>query len=151
MSILEISFCNSSNGYPTKKLDLSCELPPWSRVVFRHKIPHVLGNQNVLYHAHKNLSLVYILKHMSPTHLLTPCFLNNHFNIILPSIPGSCQVVSSVQVYWPKCCKHLLHFPCILHAQLMSQLIFSYFLESHLTPICTRSQQLVARKPHVCL
>lgn len=89
MSILEISFCNSSNGYPTKKLDLSCELPPWSRVLFRHKIPHILGNQNVLYHVHKNLSLVYILKHMSPTHLLTPCFLNNHFNIILPSIPGS--------------------------------------------------------------
>jgi len=53
------------------------------------EIPHILWNLNVQYHVHKNPSLIPLLSHINPLHILTPYFSKIHFNIILSSMPIS--------------------------------------------------------------
>jgi len=43
------------------------------------------------YHVHKNSKLDPTLNHMDPVYTLTSYFLNNHINIVLPSIPESAK------------------------------------------------------------
>jgi hypothetical protein len=52
------------------------------------QIPHILWNPKVHYHVHKTPSVVPVLSHMNPVHILICYFYKVHCSI-LPSISGS--------------------------------------------------------------
>jgi hypothetical protein len=82
------------------------------------EIPCLLWNPKVHFHAlkacHWSLSWFRCIQ-STPSHLT---FLKNHYNIILPSMPRSCEW--SVQVFQPK---YNMHFSCLIHAMFPVQLI----------------------------
>ena len=68
--------------------------PSWeaNRFSASQEIPHILWNQKVHYRFHKCQPPVPILRHIDPVHASTSHFLKMHFNIILPSTPGSSKI-----------------------------------------------------------
>jgi hypothetical protein len=80
--------CSWSNIISSEKTNPMGHSLSWeadSRSVVQ-KIPHLLRNLEIYYHAHKRPPLHSILNQVNPVHTLTFYFLQIHFIIILPSI-----------------------------------------------------------------
>ena len=84
------------------------------------EIPRNLCNPKVHYRIHKCPPPVLILSQINPVHVLTFHFLKIHLNIILPSTPGSSQIVSLPQVSPSEPCIPLSYPPYMLHVPPMS-------------------------------
>ena len=84
---LLVEICQSPPIYSTHSMQQS---PSWEtdRFSTSQEIPYIL-EPKVHYHIHKCLPPLPILSHIDPVHALTSHLLKIHFNIILPSMPGS--------------------------------------------------------------
>ena len=83
--------------------------PSWeaNRFSASQEIPHILWISKIHYLVYKCPPTVPILSQIDPVHTPSSYFLNIYLNIILPSTPGSIQMVSFHQSSPPKPCIHL--------------------------------------------
>ena len=92
--IIIIPYCKKQLTMDQYLLTYSMEQSPtWeaNRFAASQEIPRILWNPNVHYRIHKFSPRVPILSQLDPVHTSTYHFLEIHFNIILPSTPGSPQ------------------------------------------------------------
>jgi hypothetical protein len=80
------------------------------------------------YRVHKIPSLVYIVSHMEPVHILMSYLFNTHFNIIIPSTTKSynwCLVLNFLDYNSVEAYAFLISLSCVLLAiRIASSLIF---------------------------
>ena len=90
--------------------------PSWeaNRFSASQEFPRILWNPRVHYRIHKCPSPVPVLSQLHPVHTFTSHFLKIY--LIIPSTPGSSQVVSFPQVPPPKFCIRLSSPPYAIHA-----------------------------------
>lgn len=79
------------------------------RQISRPRNSPSVQNPKIHYHNHNSPS-------HNPLHALINPLSCTHFNIILPSKPGTLQVFSSPHIYRLQFCMHFSHLPCMLHA-----------------------------------
>jgi hypothetical protein len=102
--------CKVVNAFKGTYLLTPCSSPSWesNRFAVSQEIPRNLWNPKVHSRIHKSPPPVPILSHRNPVHTPKSHFLNIHLNIILPSTPGSSQVVSF---------KSTAYFEILLHGK----------------------------------
>jgi hypothetical protein len=97
--VMSVGVERNSTPILVQSTDITYLLTPWSRILLE-KLTHfvasqeiscVLLNLKVHYCIHKSPLPVSILSQPNPVHTPTSHFLKIHFNIILPSTPGSPQ------------------------------------------------------------
>lgn len=82
------------------------------------EIPSILWNQKVHHHVHKSPPHFLALSQIVPVHVPSSYFLETHFNILIPSMPGSSQVFSFpyMKPVFTSCFLHVYYMSGLSHS-----------------------------------
>ena len=94
-----LNLLSRSGGNPICITNSTKHSPSWepNRFQASHEIPRIIWNANVHHRIHNSLYPASILSQIDPVHAPPPHSSNIHFNIILPSRPGSSKCFPSLR------------------------------------------------------
>ena len=126
--------------------------PSWetNRFSASQEIPSILWNSKIRTAFAKAFRPSLFCPRINPVQVPVSHVLKIHFNIILPSKPGSSKVVSFPQVSPPKFCMHLSSHPYVLRSLLLFFFCpFVHYPKSKIDTVytvkCARNQTLIIR------